>query len=276
MMSPDATRQVEAAAGALAIGGVIAITDEDDPRRTVLAAASEALTPAGAALMRGRGDGAIALIAAATDVRALGSHERAAIDLADLAGMRPVALVCDVATPVANTLADGRVHTVSVQSVAGYRARALVQRLVETPLPTPFGTFTAVGYLSHDGREHVALVKGALEGLHDVPVEIHPQCAAGHTFRSSLCECRPRMEAALERLGRQERGVLIHLAGAATPSWQGWLDGEAACAVHRRRASRDPIALGIVADLAPAAIRPLLEGIAWPHPGENLELLLCA
>ena len=100
----------------------------------------------------------------------------AAVDLARLAGLNPAGVICEVMNDD-GTMA--RVHDlerycarhdlkmITVADLIAYRRKhdQLVERVVETRLPTGFGEFTAVGYRSLvDGKHHVALVKGDVAG----------------------------------------------------------------------------------------------------------------
>ena len=88
-----------------------------------------------------------------------------------------------------------------------------VERVVTTRLPTAFGEFTAVGYRSlADRREHVALVRGDVEGRHGVLAHIHSGCVAGDVFRSLDCSCRERVVAAVKLVSETGLGVVVHVS----------------------------------------------------------------
>jgi GTP cyclohydrolase II len=82
----------------------------------------------------------------------------------------------------------------------------------EAQLPTRFGEFRAVAFVNNrDGREHLALVRGRIEGQGDVPTRLHSECLTGDAFGSLRCDCREQLEKALERLAREPLGVLLYL-----------------------------------------------------------------
>ncbi|OIJ65622.1 bifunctional 3,4-dihydroxy-2-butanone 4-phosphate synthase/GTP cyclohydrolase II [Streptomyces mangrovisoli] len=89
----------------------------------------------------------------------------------------------------------------------------VVHREAETRLPTAHGTFTAYGYRAADGVEHVALVHGDLGDGEDVLVRVHSECLTGDVFTSLRCDCGPQLDASLERIQREGRGVLVYLRG---------------------------------------------------------------
>ena len=89
----------------------------------------------------------------------------------------------------------------------------LVERVVETRLPTAFGEFNVVGFRSLvDEKHHVAMVKGEVEDEDDVLVRVHSECLTGDVFHSLRCDCGQQLEDALLRIEKEGRGVLLYLA----------------------------------------------------------------
>ena len=104
---------------------------------------------------------------------------------------------------------------ITVADLIAYRRRTekLVERVVETRLPTTFGDFAAVGYRSLvDNKHHVALVKGDVDGKSDVLVRVHSECLTGDVFHSLRCDCGQQLESALAMIERDGQGVLLYLA----------------------------------------------------------------
>lgn len=85
-----------------------------------------------------------------------------------------------------------------------------VERQAETTIRTELGTFRFYGFVDGDGREHMAVVKGDVEG-HDVLCRVHSECMTGEVFHSRRCECGPQLDLALKRIERAGRGVVIYL-----------------------------------------------------------------
>ena len=105
---------------------------------------------------------------------------------------------------------------ISIEDLIAYRrsAEPTVRREAETRLPTAHGTFTAYGYRSTvDGVEHVALVHGEIGDGEDVLVRVHSECLTGDVFGSLRCDCGPQLDAALERIQAEGRGVVVYLRG---------------------------------------------------------------
>jgi 3,4-dihydroxy 2-butanone 4-phosphate synthase/GTP cyclohydrolase II len=63
-----------------------------------------------------------------------------------------------------------------------------------------------------DDKHHVAMVKCAVDGEHDVLVRVHSECLTGDVFHSLRCDCGQQLEDALARIDEEGRGVLLYLA----------------------------------------------------------------
>jgi len=148
----------------------------------------------------------------------------AAVDLARLAGLNPAGVICEVMNEdgtmarVPDLIPYCRRHGLKMITVAVFfayprRTEKLVERVVDTALPTAFGDFTAVGYRSLvDDKHHVAMVKGEVAGAEDVLVRVHSECLTGDVFHSMRCDCGEQLEAALATIEREGRGVLLYLS----------------------------------------------------------------
>ncbi len=148
----------------------------------------------------------------------------AAVDLARLAGLNPAGVICEIMNDdgsmarVPNLVPYCERHglkMITVADLVAYRRRheKLVERVVDTGLPTAFGEFVAVGYRSLiDNKHHVALVKGDVEGASDVLVRVHSECLTGDVFHSLRCDCGEQLESALAMIEREGRGVLLYLS----------------------------------------------------------------
>jgi GTP cyclohydrolase II len=90
------------------------------------------------------------------------------------------------------------------------RARVLI--VASADLPTELGQFRAhVFRNSEDSHEHVALVRGDVQGASDVPTRLHSECLTGDAFGSLRCDCRAQLESALSIVGQAERGIVLYL-----------------------------------------------------------------
>jgi 3,4-dihydroxy 2-butanone 4-phosphate synthase / GTP cyclohydrolase II len=148
----------------------------------------------------------------------------ASVDLARLAGLNPSGVICEIMNDD-GTMARVKdlipycerhgLKMVTVAALVAYRRRneKLVERVVATSLPTAFGGFTAVGYHALlDGKHHVALVKGDIEGKEDVLVRVHSECLTGDVFHSLRCDCGEQLESAMAMIEKEGEGVLLYLS----------------------------------------------------------------
>src|SRR3712207_4497541 len=151
-------------------------------------------------------------------------HTEASVDLARLAGLNPAGVICEIQNED-GSMARGEdlavycfkhgLKLISIADLIAYRRRhdKLVERIVATTLPTEFGDFTAVGYRAlQDGKHHVALVKGDVDGKDDVLVRVHSECLTGDVFHSLRCDCGEQLESALSMIEQEGEGVLLYLS----------------------------------------------------------------
>jgi GTP cyclohydrolase II len=83
-------------------------------------------------------------------------------------------------------------------------------RYAESRLPTANGEFRIVVYRTAGAEEHVAMVLGDVTG-EDVLTRVHSSCFTGEVLGSQRCDCRVQLDAALEKIGAEGRGVLVYL-----------------------------------------------------------------
>ncbi len=150
-------------------------------------------------------------------------HSEAAPDLCRLAGLRPVAAVCEILEDSGRMArlpeleAFARRHRLGVLTVRDLiewrrKREVLVKRVVSVPLPTLEGGFQLHLYESLlEGDHHVALVKGSVRRGGPVLVRVHSQCLTGDVFGSQRCDCGPQMHAALRAIAKRGRGVFLYL-----------------------------------------------------------------
>jgi 3,4-dihydroxy 2-butanone 4-phosphate synthase/GTP cyclohydrolase II len=147
----------------------------------------------------------------------------AAVDLARIAGLYPAGVICEIMNEdgtmarvpeLAKFARRHKLLMITVADLIQYRMRteALVRRVAAADLPTDNGEFRVFAYESEIDREtHVALVKGEIGDGRDVLVRVHSRCLTGDVFHSARCDCGAQLEAALERIAAEGRGVLLYL-----------------------------------------------------------------
>jgi len=152
-------------------------------------------------------------------------HTEAATDLARLAGLAPVGVLAELVNDdgsmqnpqqVAQFARDHGLVRISIAELIAYRRRTekLIEAVAEARLPTKHGVFSAHIYRGVlDGIEHVALVKGDVQGAERVLVRVHSECLTGDIFGSTRCDCGAQLDAALERVAAEGQGVVVYLRG---------------------------------------------------------------
>ena len=80
-------------------------------------------------------------------------------------------------------------------------------------LPTRYGAFRIYAFqCPYTGEDHVALVRGQIAGRERVLLRLHSECVTGDVFGSERCDCGAQLDAALKKIGKAPRGVLLYLA----------------------------------------------------------------
>ena len=152
-------------------------------------------------------------------------HTEASVDLTTLAGLTGAGalseLVNDDGTmmraPRCREFADEHgLLLISIADLIRYRRQyeSQVTKVADVALPTMHGDFRAVGYRSEiDGTEHVALTYGEIGNGENVLVRVHSECLTGDVFGSLRCDCGPQLHAAMSRVVREGRGVVLYVKG---------------------------------------------------------------
>ncbi len=79
-------------------------------------------------------------------------------------------------------------------------------------LPMPFAEFVMHGFLDEEtGKEHVALTLGDISDGKPVLARLHSECLTGDALFSQRCDCGAQLQAALEAIAAEGRGVLLYL-----------------------------------------------------------------
>jgi 3,4-dihydroxy 2-butanone 4-phosphate synthase/GTP cyclohydrolase II len=152
-------------------------------------------------------------------------HTEAAVDLARMAGLAPAGVLCEIVNDdgtmarVPDLVEFCDTHgllMISIAQLIRYRRQneKLVRRVAEARIPTDWGDFTCYVYESLlDGEQHVAMVRGAVQGEEDVLVRVHSECLTGDVFGSLRCDCGVQLDSAMRTIAEDGLGVLIYLRG---------------------------------------------------------------
>jgi 3,4-dihydroxy 2-butanone 4-phosphate synthase/GTP cyclohydrolase II len=162
--------------------------------------------------------------ARAGGVLARAGHTEAAVDLARLAGLQPVAVMCEVldengkaaqARTIQRLVRRFHLKVITIEQLIEYRRdrEKLVECVASARLPTEYGDFTAHVYeCPSQNREHLALVMGKISPDHPTLVRVHSQCLTGDTLHSVRCDCREQLETAMKNIGEKGSGVIVYLS----------------------------------------------------------------
>ena len=146
------------------------------------------------------------------------------VDLSRLAGKIPAGVICEVMKED-GTMARmpdleifSKKHNIKIATIAdlvAYRLREdmLIKREVAARVPTQHaGLFKAVVYTnSVDHMEHVALVKGEINGDEPVLVRVHSECLTGDVFGSARCDCGDQLHAAMKMIDENGSGIVLYM-----------------------------------------------------------------
>ena len=150
-------------------------------------------------------------------------HTEAAVDLAQLAGCRPIGVICEIMSedgsmarlPELRKFATK--HKLKLCSIAQLiefrRKRERLIALEEViKMPTDFGEFDLHLYRSNlDGEHHLALVKGKMNKQRRTLVRVHSECLTGDVFRSRRCDCGPQLQQAMKQVSDAGHGVILYM-----------------------------------------------------------------
>jgi 3,4-dihydroxy 2-butanone 4-phosphate synthase/GTP cyclohydrolase II len=105
---------------------------------------------------------------------------------------------------------------ISIADLIEYRRKQekLVTRVGDATIPTINGSFEVSAFASQiDGRVHMAMVLGDVGDGENILVRVHSECLTGDVFGSLRCDCGSQLEAALDRIGEEGRGVILYIRG---------------------------------------------------------------
>ena len=161
-------------------------------------------------------------------------HTEAAVDLARLAGLQPVAALIEIMNedgtmarmPDLEIVAEKYgLSLISIKDLIAYRmqhtedtncqlstANCLVERGETVSLPTAFGDFMLTPFRQlSNGLEHVVLVKGEWQADEPVLCRVHSSCVTGDIFGSMRCECGEQLHKAMQMVEKEGKGIIVYL-----------------------------------------------------------------
>lgn len=201
-----------------------------DRARTVQVCADPGSGPQDLVRDKGHMDG---LIARPGGVLVRAGHTEGSVDLCRLAGLREVAVICEVLNEdgsmarLPDLQAFAAAHGLKVCTIADlieYRRRRekLIRREIALKLPTDFGEFDLFAYTSMvDPDPHLALTLGGV-GVETAPgvvpaqeepvlVRMHSECLTGDALHSAKCDCGPQLQYAMRQVAEAGRGAIVYM-----------------------------------------------------------------
>ena len=161
------------------------------------------------------------LLAKAGGVLERRGHTEATVDLAKLAGFKPIGVCCEIMAddghmarlPQLEIFAKKHgLKMISVEALVRYIEDMAVSLESEAELPTEYGKFKISGFMDRKtGKEHIALTMGDFDDVSPVLVRVHSECMTGDVFGSAKCDCGNQLKAALKAIAAEGRGALLYM-----------------------------------------------------------------
>ena len=159
-------------------------------------------------------------------------HTEAAVDLAKLAGSKPVSVIAEIMSddgkmaklPELKKFAEQyKLKICTIEDIVKYRRERerLIEKRVSVKLPTQYGEFDLHLYRSSiDEYLHLAMCLGGIGSkddspapIHDEPVlvRVHDECLTGDIFGSLRCDCGEQLRNSLRMIKEEGKGVLLYM-----------------------------------------------------------------
>lgn len=166
------------------------------------------------------------LIAKKGGVLERNGHTEAAVDLPKLAGLKGAGVICEIMKDdgtmarTSDLIKFANKHNlkiITIKDLIEYRRKmeekeTLVERVVETKMPTRYGDFKMFGFINKlNGEHHVALVKGEINEKNEVLTRVHSECLTGDALGSKRCDCGEQYDAAMKRIAEEGCGILLYM-----------------------------------------------------------------
>ena len=148
----------------------------------------------------------------------------ASVDIARIAGLQPAAVICEIMNddgtmarmPELELFAEKHdLKIISVADLVRYRIdkELLVRRVVETDLPTHYGTFHTILYENIiNGETHLAMAMGDVSSATDpVLVRVQTENVTFAMFGATLGEASADVRLSLQKISAAGRGVIVYL-----------------------------------------------------------------
>ena len=150
-------------------------------------------------------------------------HTEATVDLARLAGMRPVGALIEIINPdgtmarlpqLMEVAKKFDMKIISIQDLIAYRTKTetLIRREQEVFLPTEWGDFNLIAYTQlNNGNTHIVLKKGEWKEDEEILVRVHSSCATGDIFGSCRCDCGAQLHRSMQMVNDAGKGMVLYM-----------------------------------------------------------------
>lgn len=150
-------------------------------------------------------------------------HTEASVDLARMAGLKPMGVLCEIMNEdgtmarVPDLMKFKEKHDlkfITIKDLIAYRrmTEKLISKITKVNLPTEYGDFILHLYKSEiDDHHHLALVKGDVTEGDNILVRVHSSCLTGDVFGSNRCDCGNQLHNAMKIIEKEGKGVLLYM-----------------------------------------------------------------
>ncbi len=157
-------------------------------------------------------------------------HTEAGCDLAQLAGLTPAAVICEILKDdgemarLPDLITYAQLHGLKIGTIADliqHRSQheKLVERVAQRPVQTAYGAFELVAYSDKTmQRTHLALVKGNIQPQNETLVRVHEPLSVLDFMEQASFKNSTSVHDALTKISQSAAGVLVLLHRNETPN----------------------------------------------------------
>lgn len=152
-------------------------------------------------------------------------HTEASVDLCEMAGLKPVAVGCEILNDDGTMMrmgdliafaAEYNLKIITIADLIAYRRtteRLVTREAGPIDFPTKHGHFQLYAYsTSVEPHPYLAIVKGDISGGEPVLTRIHSSCLTGDLLGSLRCDCGDQLVMALKNIEESGCGVVLYVA----------------------------------------------------------------
>ena len=156
-------------------------------------------------------------------VLARAGHTEAAVDLARLSGLHPVAALIEILNEdgtmarmpqLIEVAKKYGMKMIALKDLIAYRRKkeCVVETGEKVEMPTLYGNFKLIPFRQKsNGLEHIALIKGEWKPDEPILVRVHSSCATGDIFGSRRCDCGEQLQKAMQMVEKEGKGVILYM-----------------------------------------------------------------